>query len=424
MLNAYFILVSVTLLAVFLLSSVAKLINLSSLKSDLPQEFVGFYDPQSYAKSQAYTRATTLFGLSASLFDLIVLLMFWLLGGFNSLDEIVRSFGLHTIITGLLYVGFLALASALLSLPFDIYDTFVIEERFGFNRTTLRTFIADRVKGVLLGGVLGGLVIAAVLAFFQWAGPFAWLYTWAGISAFSLLVSFVAPTWIMPLFNRFKPLEEGPLRSAIFAYANSVAFPLRNVFVIDGSKRSSKSNAFFTGFGKNKRIALFDTLIEKHSVSELVSVLAHEVGHYKKKHITTGILVSIGYSGILLYLFSLIKDSRGLFHAFGIETISVYAGLVLFSILFSPVSFLLSIAMNVWSRHNEYQADRFAAETTSNPSDLITGLKKLSLTNLSNLTPHPLLVFLTYSHPPMLERIEAIRSIRPQVSSDTANHNV
>jgi STE24 endopeptidase len=345
----------------------------------------------------------------------VVLLTFWLIGGFNALDLWIKNFHVHPLLNGLLFIGILALASGALSLPFDTYSTFVIEERFGFNRTSLRTFIVDRIKGLILSALLGAVVVSAILAFFQWAGALAWLYAWCGVSVFTLLVSFVAPTWIMPLFNRFTPLEEGPLRSAIFAYAESVSFPLKNVFVIDGSKRSSKSNAFFTGFGKNKRIALFDTLVAQHSVAELVGVLAHEVGHYKKKHITYGIIVSLAYSGVLLYLFSLIKDSRPLFSAFGMASISVYAALVFFSILFSPLSFVLSIFMNLWSRYNEYQADAFAVQSTASTEALVNALKKLSLTNLSNLTPHPLTVFLKYSHPPVLERIRAIE--RAQLST-------
>lgn len=413
MINLYSILLVLALLAVYAVDTVAKLLNLNALKSDLPREFVGFYDPEAYTKSQQYTRATTVFGFFESLFDFVILLVFWFLGGFNSLDSLIRAFGFHPIVNGLLFVGILALASSLLSLPFNAYSTFAIEERFGFNRTSLRTFVADHIKGLILGGLLGAAIVSAILAFFQWAGALAWVYAWIGVSAFTLVVSFVAPTWIMPLFNRFTPLEEGELRKAIFAYAHSVAFPLSNVFVIDGSKRSSKSNAFFTGFGKNKRIALFDTLIAKHSVAELVAVLAHEVGHYKKRHITSHIVVGLIRSGVLLYLFSLIKDSRGLFDAFGMQSLSIYAALVFFSVLFSPLSFVLSILMNSWSRYNEFQADRFAAETTANPTDMVTALKKLSLTNLSNLTPHPFFVFLHYSHPPVLKRIGAIERFAP-----------
>jgi STE24 endopeptidase len=412
MINLFSILLVVAILAVYAVETIAKLFNLRSLNSELPREFVGFYDPEAYTKSQQYTRATTVFGLFESLFDLLILFVFWFLGGFNSLDLIIRAFGFHPIVNGLLFIGTLALANFLLSLPFDAYATFAIEENFGFNRTTLRTFIADRIKGLILGGLLGAAIISAILVFFQWAGALAWVYAWVGVSAFTLVVSFVAPTWIMPLFYRFSPLEEGELRKAIFAYANSVAFPLSNVFVIDGSKRSSKSNAFFTGFGKNKRIALFDTLIATHSVSELVAVLAHEVGHYKKKHITSSLLVGLVHYGVLLYLFSLIKDSRGLFDAFGMQSLSTYAALVFFSVLFSPLSFVLSILMNLWSRYNEFQADRFAAETTANPTEMVTALKKLSLTNLSNLTPHPFFVFLQYSHPPVLERIRAIERLQ------------
>ncbi len=268
----------------------------------------------------------------------------------------------------------------------------------------------DLLKGLGLSAVIGGTVLSVVLWFFEYAGEYAWLYCWIATTLFTIFMQFIAPTWIMPLFNKFIPLEDGELRNAILSYADSVNFPLKNVFVMDGSKRSTKSNAFFTGFGKNKRIALFDTLIEKHTVGELVAVLAHEIGHYKKKHILQGMIISILHMGVVFYLLSIFLTHKGLFDAFYMEEMSIYAGLIFFGMLYSPIEMILSIFMQIFSRKNEYEADRFAAQTTAQPESMINALKKLSADNLSNLTPHPLYVFFNYSHPPTLERIRAIKN--------------
>jgi STE24 endopeptidase len=398
----------IALVIIYLVETAAKMLNLRSLNAELPEEFVGVYDPDTYARSQKYTQSTTRFAFVQSIFEFVLLIAFWLLGGFNILDLVVRSFGFSPFVNGLIYVGILALGNAVLTMPFDAYGTFVIEEKFGFNKTTLKTFIVDRIKGFVLATVIGGAVLSAILAFFLWAGSLAWLYAWGGLTVFMLAITFIAPTWIMPLFNKFTPLEEGELRTAIFDYAKSVSFPLTNIYVMDGSKRSSKSNAFFTGFGKNKRIALFDNLIAKHSVAQLVAILAHEIGHYKKRHITIRIVLGVLQYGVVFYLFSLVLDSRQLFDAFRMDHMSVYAGLVFFGILYSPLSFILSIFLNLFSRRHEFQADQYAVKTTGPKEHLIGALKTLSLTNLSNLTPHPFYVLMTYSHPPVLKRIEAI----------------
>lgn len=407
--NIYAIIILATLVLSYLLSLITDILNLKALRKQLPDEFKGVYDAEEYKRSQEYTKVKTQFGFLTSSFGLAVTLIFWFAGGFNYLDQIVRGWNLHPIWTGLVYIGILIFARTILSLPFSIYETFVIEERFGFNKTTPATFVLDLLKGFMLSIVLGAPLLAGVLAFFQYTGEWAWLYCWLATTAFTLVVQFIAPTWIMPLFNKFTPLEEGELREAIFSYARSVDFPLKNVFVMDGSKRSTKSNAFFTGFGKNKRIALFDTLIEKHTVPELVAVLAHEIGHYKKKHIIKGTVISILHTGVIFYLLSIFISHEGLFEAFYMEQVSIYAGLIFFGMLYSPIELILSIFMQIFSRKNEYEADRFAAETTKTPNAMIDALKKLSVHNLSNLTPHPLYVFLNYSHPPILKRIRAIR---------------
>jgi len=407
--NVYTIITLTALLGEYILNIIADVLNLQTLSTGLPQEFVGVYDSNSYKKSQEYTRTRTRFGIFESTFSIIVTLVFWFAGGFDYLDQIVRSWNLAIIWTGILYIGIFVLLRSILSLPFSIYSTFVIEERFGFNKTTPATFIFDLIKGLLLAVVLGGPLLIGVLAFFQYTGALAWLYCWIVASVFILFVQFIAPTWIMPLFNKFTPLESGELKNAILSYAQSVKFSLRDVFMMDGSKRSSKSNAFFTGFGKNKRIALFDTLIQKHTVSELVAVLAHEIGHYKKKHITQGIIISILHMGIMFFLMSIFISQQGLFDAFFMQNISVYAGLLFFGLLFTPIEFLLSLVLNALSRKNEYEADRFSVETIEHPDNMIGALKKLSVDNLSHLTPHPFYVVLNYSHPPVLDRIEAIR---------------
>jgi STE24 endopeptidase len=407
--NPFLIAILAALFIEFSLTITSELLNLKVLKGELPPELEGIYKPDEYRNSQAYTRVNTRFDLITGTFRLAVLLAFWFAGGFDLLDQVVRSWGFGPIVNGLLYTGILLFGYSLLMLPFAIYSTFVIEEKFGFNRTTVRTFILDHLKGMALSVLLGAPLLAGILSLFEYAGSFAWLYCWAVIILYSLIVQFVAPTWIMPLFNKFTPMEQGELREAIMNYAGSVEFPVKNVFVMDGSKRSSKSNAFFTGFGRNKRIALFDTLIERHTVPELVAVLAHEIGHHKKKHIVQGIIISILHTGLVLFLLSVFIGSPGLYEAFMMEQPSIYTGLLFFGLLYTPIELVLSILLNIVSRKNEYEADRFAADTIDKPQSMISALKKLSADNLSNLSPHPFYVFLNYSHPPLLHRLRAIQ---------------
>lgn len=409
--NIYAKIILFALLSNFLLELLADLLNLRALSSKLPPEAEGIYDQESYRKSQQYTQAKTRFAQLAKAFDLAVLLLFWFAGGFNALDLLVGGWHFSPLGTGLGYIAILALGKFILGLPFSVYGTFVLEARFAFNRTTPRTFLLDLGKGLLLAVAIGGPLLAGILLLFQALGSQAWLYAWAGITIFSLLLQFIAPTWIMPLFNKFSPLAEGELKEQIMAYAKEVGFSLHNVFVIDGSKRSAKANAFFTGFGKHKRIALFDTLIEKHGAGELLAILAHEIGHYKKKHILQGLLLGIAHMGIMLFLLGVFLRHPGLFAAFGMENISVHAGLIFFSLLFTPLEFLLALLLHRISRRNEYEADRFAVQTTQRQEELIAALKKLSQNNLANLTPHPFYVFLHYSHPPLLARLQAIRAV-------------
>jgi STE24 endopeptidase len=354
-------------------------------------------------------------GTITSTIDLAVLLAFWFLGGFGALDNFVRGTGWSSIGCGLLFIGILAGCKFIISLPFSIYSTFVIEEKFGFNKTTPKLFVLDLLKSMILSLALGIPLLSAIFWFLESTGPWAWMICWGVTTAFILAIQYIVPTWIMPLFNKFTPLEDGKLKDKLFAYAKSIDFPLTQIFVMDGSKRSTKSNAFFTGFGKNKRIVLFDTLINAHTPNELLAVLAHEMGHFKKKHIQRRLIFGILQMGVIFYLLSLFITQKSLFTAFYVETPSIYAGLVFFSILFSPVDLIISIIMQFFSRKDEYEADRFAALTTKKAGALITALKKLSADNLANLTPHPFYVFLNYSHPPLAQRIAAMEEIERTV---------
>jgi STE24 endopeptidase len=406
--NAIAVVILGTLLVDLILNLLADGLNLKNLRTELPKSFEDMYDADRYRQSQHYIRAQTRLSWFVSVFSLMVLLVFWFAKGFALLDVWVRTFELGPIYNGLIYIGILLLIKGLLSLPFSIYSTFVIEARFGFNKTTPATYILDSLKGLLLAVLLGTPLLAAILAFFEYAGPHAWWYCWIGVTLYMLIIQFVAPAWIMPLFNKFTPLEEGELKSAILSYAKGIEFPLENVFQMDGSRRSTKSNAFFTGFGRHKRIVLFDTLIIQHTVKELVAILAHEMGHYKKKHIRHSLFLAILQTGLMLFLLAQFITYQGLFDAFYMPHQSVYAGMLFFAMLYAPIDFFCGILMRLWSRRNETAADQFAAETTRDPEAMVSALKKLSVHNLSNLTPHPLYVFLNYSHPPVLQRIQML----------------
>ncbi len=399
----------------FLLTLCADYLNISHLKADLPDAVKDIYETEKYEKSQDYLRATTRLELFSGGADLIIILLFWFAGCFNSLDQWLIGFGRGPVTTGIFFISILLFGQSLLSLPFRIYSTFVIEEKFGFNKMNAKTFWLDTLKSILLTCALGIPILAGILSFFEYAKADGWFYCWIATILYMVVIQFIAPTWIMPLFNKFEPLEDGDLKEAILNYSRSVSFSLKNIYVMDGSKRSSKSNAFFTGFGKNKRIALFDTLLEGHSVKELVSVIAHEIGHYKKKHIYIGMASSIIHMGLLFFLLSIFLKSPELFSAFYMEEMSVYAGLIFFGMLFAPIELFLSIFLQKLSRKHEFEADQFAAETTKQTEPLITALKKLCVQNLSNLTPHPFYVFLNYSHPPLLQRIDAIKKLEGNI---------
>lgn len=413
MTNAYSALIVVLLFIEFGLETLVDTLNFKQLSAELPiqyqAEFKDFYEPSNYQKYLSYQRAHIHLDQVKRPIQLILTLAFILLGGFNTLDQWIRSLGYGEILTGLLYIGALSTLSFLIGLPFSIYNTFVIEERHGFNKTSPRTFVTDLLKGLVLSIILGAPILALLLTFFEKAGPLAWLYAWAALTSIQIILTFFAPAIILPLFNRFDPLPEGQLKNAIQEYAATQNFQLNGIFQMDSSKRSTKSNAFFTGFGKLRRLVLFDTLIQKQTTEELVAVLAHEIGHFKKRHILKSMIFSIISTGLLFYFLSFFLKNAELFEAFHMNSISVYASLVFIGFLYSPISRLLSILSNYLSRKYEFEADHFASETYGKPEALIEALKKLSMDNLSHLTPHPLKVFLEDTHPPVIQRIEALR---------------
>ena len=407
MYNGVFVALIGVLVFGYVLERLLDALNLKHILPVLPEELSGIYDPEEYEKSQLYKRDTTRFSFFTSSLSLVVMLLVFFLGGFGWLDNLVKGFSDHYIVQVLLFFGLLGLASDLLSTPFSIYNTFVLEERYGFNRTNALTFILDKIKGWLLGAVIGGGLLALITWIYMLTGKWFWLVALGVVSLFSLFMTMFYSNLIVPLFNKQTPLEEGTLRSKIEAFAQKVGFKLDNIFVMDGSKRSSKANAYFTGLGPKKRIVLFDTLINDLDEEEIVAVLAHEVGHYKKRHTTTGLVLGTIQMAITLYLFSLFVGMDSFAVALGGEEASFHLGLVAFGILYSPISLLVGLGTNAFSRHNEYQADRFAREEYK-ADKMVSSLKKIYKNTLSNLTPHPVYVFFHNSHPTLLQRIRAI----------------
>lgn len=407
--NNWLLFIIVILLGNYLLEQIISRLNIKALVDIVPKEFQGIINADKYRKSQDYTRVTDKFGFVQSTVSIITLMIFLLAGGFNAVDIFVRDFNQGSIVTGIFYMFALILLSSILSLPFSFYSTFVIEERFGFNTTTLKTFCMDLIKGVILALLIGTPVLYLILWFFETTGSLAWIYCWVGLTLFSLLLQFLAPVLIMPFFNKFTPLEDGILKEKVLAFAQTESFNIQGIYTMDGSKRSTKLNAFFTGFGKFRKIVFYDTLLEKLDDDEIVAVLAHEMGHYKHRHLFKMMAISICHTGLLFFLLSLFIGNESLFAAFQMENLSIYGALIFFSFIFSPFNMLLGIAVNSLSRKHEFQADRYAAQPPSDGAALVSGLKKLSIANLSNLTPHPAMVFLQYSHPPVLERIRALQ---------------
>jgi len=408
MVNTIFLILIAILVITYLFEQVLDWLNLKHIVPSLPDELQGIFDKEEYRKSQLYKRDNIRFSFLTSTVSMAVLLLVFLLGGFGWLSNILEPVIGNYILFVLLFFGIIALIADLLSTPFSVYDTFVIEERYGFNRTSVKTFMFDKLKGWLLGLLIGGGLLALITWIYQLTGQWFWLLAWGVVTLFSLFMTMFYSNLIVPLFNKQTPLEEGELREDIESFASRVGFKLDNIYVMDGSKRSSKANAYFTGLGPKKRIVLFDTLIKDLSKEEIVAVLAHEIGHYKKRHTTTGFILSVMQTGIMLYLFSLFVGNDAFSQALGGEQASFHLGLIAFAVLYSPISTLLGIGFNMISRRNEYQADHYAGKNF-NPEALISSLKKLTKNNLSNLTPHPAYVFFHYSHPPLLQRIKALR---------------
>lgn len=406
--QTYYLIIIFALAVEYLLSTVSSILDMGNIVEEVPADFQDVYDREKYARSQSYLRDRTRFGIFSSTFSLLLILVVIHTGLFGVLDQFVRVQTNQPILAGLLFFGIIFIIQDIISLPFSIYSTFVIEEKFEFNRTTPKTFVIDKLKGYALTVILGSAVIVPILFFFERFGPRGWWIAWALVTLFMIAVQPLFVHVIAPLFNKFTPLEEGELRTAIEEYSEKVKFPIGRIDVMDGSKRSGHSNAYFSGLGKSRRIALFDTLLEKHTTEEIISVVAHEVGHYKRKHIIKGTALGILETGVMLFIFNLIMKDAALFAVFGVSDISVYGGLVFFAMLYAPVSMITSLLTTAVSRKNEFEADTFSLETTENPQALVNMLKGLAANNLAHLTPHPLKVFLSYSHPPVISRIAAV----------------
>ncbi|MBQ4820215.1 M48 family metallopeptidase [Aquimarina sp. MMG016] len=406
--NSLFYLLIAIIVIVFLIDSLLDILNARHYSDNIPNELLDVYPKDEYEKSIAYKKANYKFKMVSSSISLCIMLLFFFLDGFAFIDNIARSFSDNTIVVGLVFFGIIMIGSDILSIPSSYYRTFVIEEKFGFNKTTIKTFFIDRIKSIIMMIIVGGGLLALIIWFYTITGKNFWIYAWVLISIFTMAMNMFYAKLIVPIFNKQTPLEPGELRDTIEAYSKKVGFQLKDIFVIDGSKRSTKANAYFSGFGTEKRITLYDTLVKDLSKEEIVAVLAHEVGHYKKKHVIINLLLSVLLTGVTLWFLSLFIANPLLSEALKVEVPSFHIGLVAFGILYSPISEVTGLIMNVVSRAFEYQADDYA-KNTYNSEALINSLKKLSKNNLSNLTPHPAMVFIHYSHPTLLQRIKNLR---------------
>ena len=405
-----FFIIVVFLCLDFVLERVLESLNSKHMSPVLPDSLKGIYDEKEYSRFQSYKRENGRLDSWSSGVGFVVMIVFLVAGGFGWYNSWVVSLTDSVVWQTILFVVGLSVASSVLDIPFDYYATFRIEEKYGFNKTTRRVYWLDTVKELVLSLVLGGVLLALVVWFYTWAGTYFWLYAWGAVTLFSVLMAMFYSQLIVPLFNKQTPLQEGALRDKIQAFAGKVGFKLDNIYVIDGSKRSTKANAYFTGLGPKKRVVLYDTLIDELTEEEIVAVLAHEVGHYKKRHTLRSMVVSVIQMGVLFWLFSLCVNNAALSEALGGDRAYFQLGLIAFAILYSPVNLILGIGMNVWSRSNEYEADAFAARYYEGDY-LVSGLKKISVKSLSNLTPHPLYEYIYYSHPSLLKRIDAIKRI-------------
>jgi STE24 endopeptidase len=392
----------------YLFDQILDYINLKAQRKDIPTEVEGFYNKEKYQKSLDYQKDRTSFSFITAGFSFLLSIAMLGMGGFGWLDGLLRPFFSSEILLALVFFGTIMIVSDILTIPFQRYSTFVIEEKYGFNKTTVKTFIADKLKGYLLGALIGGALLSILIYLVNSIGPNFWIWFGLLAAAFTLFVNMFYTSLILPLFNKLTPLAEGELKTSIEAFAKKVNFPLDNVFVMDGSKRSAKANAFFSGIGKKKKIVLYDTLINNHSTEELVAVLAHEVGHFKKKHIIWSYLISIIQIFFVLFILSKMVFNDNLSIALGGSQQAIHLNLIAFGILFSPISGITGLLMSMLSRKNEFEADAYAKETFDGKA-LANALKKLSVDSLSNLYPHPAYVFFHYSHPPLLQRLDALK---------------
>ena len=405
-----FFIIVVFLCLDFVLERILESLNSKHMSPVLPDSLKGIYEEKEYSRFQSYKRENGRLDSWSSGVGFVVMIVFLVAGGFGWYNSWVVSLTDSVVWQTILFVVGLSVVSSVLDIPFDYYATFRIEEKYGFNKTTRRVYWLDTVKELVLSLVLGGVLLALVVWFYTWAGTYFWLYAWGAVTLFSVFMAMFYSQLIVPLFNKQTPLQEGSLRDKIQAFAGKVGFKLDNIYVIDGSKRSTKANAYFTGLGPKKRVVLYDTLIDELTEEEIVAVLAHEVGHYKKRHTLRSMVVSVIQMGVLFWLFSLCVNNAALSEALGGDRAYFQMGLIAFAILYSPVNLILGVGMNVWSRNNEYEADAFAARYYEGDY-LVSGLKKISVKSLSNLTPHPLYEYIYYSHPSLLKRIDAIKRI-------------
>ena len=391
----------------FLIRKTLKYLNIKNPSIKIPETLSEYLSEDKLKESRAYQVENFRFGLIAGTFSFVLTLLFISMAWFGAIDTWLDGFGLSPLIQSLVFFALIFVGSDVISLPFDYYSTFVIEEKYGFNKSTLSVFFGDKVKGYLLSIVVGGGLLLVFLWLIHQMGRDFWWIFWVVATVFMVLINLFYTAWILPIFNKLTPLEDGELKENILRYAKSVGFSLDNIFIMDGSKRSSKANAFFSGFGKRKKVVLYDTLLEQHPPDELVAVLAHEIGHYKKRHIPVSMVLSVLQVGLLLFLLAQVVFSENMSLALGGKDWSVELNIIGFTMLFTPVSMILGIGMNWFSRKNEFEADAFAKETFAG-KPLAEALKTLSVKTLSNLNPHPWYVFVNYSHPPLLERLEKL----------------
>ena len=391
----------------YLFSTVLDFINDKNWKDEIPPVMKDYYDEEKYVKAKNYAKEKGRISLISSSLSTVITILFLAFEGYGWLDSIIANYyDIPFLQSGLFFLT-LFILSDFISIPFSCYNTFVIEEKYGFNKTTVKTFVIDKIKGYILTLSIGGGLLAASLYLVSILVNGFWLWLWIGLAILMLFINMFYADIIVPIFNKLTPLEMGSLREKIEAYSKEVGYSLKNIYIIDGSKRSSKANAFFSGLGPRKTIALYDTLVEKHTEEELVAVLAHEVGHFKKKHVFTSLFLTIFQLGLMCFLLELCLKETNISLALGGTNTSFHLGLLAFSILYSPIGTIINVLMNINSRKNEFEADEYA-KSTYNGEALQLALKKLSVDSLSNLYPHPFYTFMHYSHPPLLKRLEAL----------------